>query len=457
MKNWSLKVKVGVYAALLTMVALAAGAALLMALLYFHQIAQLDATMKNGADELLRDLRNFRAGPDDPRRTLGGELIPLSLRDSHVMVEGPEGQLLYRSASLGGLRLDGAPDQVRSGPLPGGKCRIGAWREGPYLVRIGAPLDAIEGFQRDVLRSLWLSLPAVGVVVFFGGHWLGRRAVAPVAALGSAAARISASAPRERLPVPETKDEIARLTEVLNRSFDRLQASYEAARHLAADASHQLKTPVAVLRAGLDHLSRETGLTGPQAAEVAVLLQQTRRLTALIDDLLLLSQADAGRLVLDAAEFDLVPLIAAASDDLQALVSERDIRVEEQLPDRLPVRADRHRVAMVLQNLIENAAKYTPAGGRVRIRAAAADDWAVVGVANTGNPIPAGAREKIFERFHRGPTVGENVRGHGLGLNIARELVRAHGGELLLKDGADPWTDFEFRLPAATSAPAVPA
>jgi signal transduction histidine kinase len=112
---------------------------------------------------------------------------------------------------------------------------------------------------------------------------------------------------------------------------------------------------------------------------------------------------------------------------------------------------------MVLQNLIENAAKYTPAGGRVRIRAAAADDWAVVGVANTGNPIPAGAREKLFERFHRGPTVGENVRGHGLGLNIARELVRAHGGELLLKDGADPWTDFEFRLPAATSAPAVPA
>jgi signal transduction histidine kinase len=453
MKNWSLKAKVGVYAALLTTAALAVGAAVLMPVLYFHQVAQLDAAMKNDADELLRDLRNFRAGPEDPRRPLDDALIPLSLRDRHVMVEGPEGQRLYRSASLGELRLEGAPDELRSGPLLGGNCRIGAWQEGPYLVHVAAPLDAIEGFQRDVLRGLWLSLPAVGMVVFIGGHWLGRRAVAPLAELSDAAGRISASAPHERLPLPETRDEIARLTEVLNRSFDRLQASYEAARHLAADASHQLKTPVAVLRAGLDHLSRETGLNGPQAAEVAVLLQQTRRLTALIDDLLLLSQADAGRLVLEAGDFDLIPLIAAASDDLQALVVERNIQVDEQLPETLPVRADRHRVAMILQNLIENAAKYTPAGGRVRIRASAGKAWSVVSVANTGNPIPAGAREKIFERFHRGPTVGENVRGHGLGLNIARELVRAHGGELLLKDGAEPWTDFEFRLPSAPAEP----
>lgn len=451
MKNWSLKVKVGVYAALLTMVALAAGAAVLMPVLYFHQVSQLDATLKNDAEELIRDLRNFRGAPVDPRRPLGAKFIPLSLRGRFLIVEGPEGQLLYQSPNLRGTRLEGEPGQTRTTELFGRNCRIGAWQEGPYLIRIGTRLGVIERFQKDLRRGILLSLPVVGLVVFIGGHWLGRRAVAPVADLSAAAERISAAAPQERLPMPAANDEIARLTEVLNRSFDRLQASYESATRFSADASHQLKTPVAVLRAGLDHLSRETGLSGPQAAEIAVLRQQTRRLTALIDDLLLLAQADAGRLVLEAEDIDLVPLIAAAEDDLQALVAERGIPVEHELPVTLTAKADRRRVMLVLQNLIENAAKYTPDGGAVRIRAWRDGAWARVAVANSGEAIAVEAREEIFERFRRGPAVGENVRGHGLGLNIARELVRAHGGELQLAPDEDGWIEFEFRLPAAES------
>ena len=447
MKKWSLKVKVGVYAALLTMVALAAGAAVLMPVLYFHQVAQLDETLENDADELLRDLQNFRGAPVDPRRPLGAKFIPLSLRGRFLIVEGPEGQVLYQSPNLRGTRLEGNPGETVTTPLFGRNCRIGAWQEGPYLIRIGTRLGTIERFQKDLRRGILISLPVVGLVVFFGGHWLGRRAVAPVADLSAAAERISAAAPQERLPMPAANDEIARLTEVLNRSFDRLQSSYESATRFSADASHQLKTPVAVLRAGLDHLSRETGLTGPQAAEIAVLRQQTRRLTALIDDLLLLAQADAGRLALEAEEIDLVPLIAAAEDDLQALVSDREIGGEEELPDSLVAKADRRRVMLVLQNLVENSAKYTPDGGTVKISARAEDGWAVVSVANSGAAIPEEAREEIFERFRRGPAVGENVRGHGLGLNIARELVRAHGGELRLVQADEGWIEFEFRLP----------
>jgi signal transduction histidine kinase len=451
MKNWSLKVKVGVYAALLTMVALATGAAVLMPVLYFHQIVQLDETLKNDADELLRDLQNFRGAPVDPRRPLGVKFIPLSLRGRFLVVEGPEGQLLYQSPNLRGTRLEGNPGETVTTPLFGRNCRIGAWQEGPYLIRIGTRLGTIERFQKDLRRGILFSLPVVGLVVFFGGHWLGRRAVAPVADLSAAAERISAAAPQERLPVPAANDEIARLTEVLNRSFDRLQSSYESATRFSADASHQLKTPVAVLRAGLDHLSRETGLTGPQASEIAVLRQQTRRLTALIDDLLLLAQADAGRLALEAEEIDLVPLIAAAEDDLQALVNDREIGVEDELPASLFAKADRRRVMLVLQNLVENAAKYTPDGGTVKIGAREEDRWAVVSVANSGAAIPEEAREEIFERFRRGPAVGENVRGHGLGLNIARELIRAHGGELRLVQADEGWIEFEFRLPGLGS------
>jgi signal transduction histidine kinase len=150
---------------------------------------------------------------------------------------------------------------------------------------------------------------------------------------------------------------------------------------------------------------------------------------------------------LEAEEIDLVPLIAAAEDDLQALVQDRGIRVEEDLPDALVAKADRRRVTLVLQNLVENAAKYTPDGGWVKVSARCDEGCAAVSVANSGVAIPEEAREKIFERFSRGPMVGENVRGHGLGLNIARELIRAHGGDLRLVRADEGWIEFEFRLP----------
>jgi signal transduction histidine kinase len=279
--------------------------------------------------------------------------------------------------------------------------------------------------------------------------WLGRRAVAPVAELSAAAERISADNPRERLPLPAAADEIFKLTEVLNRSFDRLQASYEVASRFSADASHQLKTPVTILRAGLDHLSRATDLSEAQAKEVALLRQQTRRLTSLIEDLLLLAQADAGRVFLERESLDLKSLIQAARDDLEVLVDGRRIQVEESLPDPLPVMADRRLVGMVLQNLVENAAKYTPDGGSIRITGFSKSGWNVVRTANTGAEISAEDRELIFERFRRGAAVGGGVRGHGLGLNIARELLRAHGGELCLNPAEPGWIEFEFRLPTA--------
>ena len=451
-KSWSLKVKVGVYSALVTVVALIAGFAVLMPVLYYHQVSQLDELLKNDAEELLRDLQNFRGAPVDPRRPLAARLIPLSLRGRYLMVEGPEGQVIYRSPNLRDAKLEGEPGKAVTLVIAGRNCRVGVWQEGPYLIRIGTRLGVIEGFQDDLKLALLFSLPVIALVVFIGGVWLGRRAVAPVAGLSAAAERISAANPGERLPLPAAKDEIARLTEVLNRSFDRLQSSYEAATRFSADASHQLKTPVSILRAGLDHLSRETSLTEGQTAEVSLLRQQTRRLTALIEDLLLLAQVDAGRLAMEVAAIDLKPLVEMACDDLETMVAANDIAVALDLPETLPAVADRRRVSLVLQNLVENAAKYTSAGGQVRISGSVADGWTTVKVANTGEPIPDEDREHLFDRFRRGTKVGENVRGHGLGLNIARELIRAHGGELTLCPAEPGWIGFEFRLPSEISA-----
>jgi signal transduction histidine kinase len=443
-KRGSLKFKVGLYSALLTIIALLTGASVLVPAVRIHQITDLDATLESDAHELVRDLRNFRGAPVDPRRPLTLKFIPLSLRGRYLVVEGPEGQTLYQSPNLRGTRLETSTG-AETRELFGHSCRLVTVREEPYLIRIGTRLGTIERFQRDLLRGIGVSVPFVAIVVFLGGWWLGKRAVAPVTAITDAAESITARSLHERLPMPTSRDEIARLTAVLNRTFDRLQASYESATRFSADASHQLKTPVAVLRAGLDHLAS----TADPAIlpEVDGLRHQTRRLTALIEDLLLLAQADAGRLHLEAEQTDLAPLIAASLDDLDVLVDNRDITVKADLTAPLHARADARRIRIILQNLIENAAKYTPDQGEIHVSSKVVGSRILLRLANSGALIPEPDREAVFERFRRGSAVGENIRGHGLGLNIARELARAHGGELAYEVTTDGLNCFELTLP----------
>ena len=248
MNKWSLKVKVGAYAALLTVACLAVTAAVILSWTHFRMLQDVDASLRESAGELVQNLRNFRGVPVNPRRPLSAKFIPVALRDRYLVVMGPERQILYRSPRLGEEELVAGASPLRTIRLLGKPCRVGHFKEAPYEVLIATDLTAMEAARKELRTGFLLALPAVGLLAFFGGIWLGRRAVAPVAALTAAAERISADRPEERLPMPPAKDEIARLTAVVNESFGRLQQSYEAARRFSADASHQLKTPVAVLR-----------------------------------------------------------------------------------------------------------------------------------------------------------------------------------------------------------------
>ena len=444
----SLKMKVGIYSALITILALITGAAVVIPVVRYHQIRQLDEMLENDAHELVRDLQNFRGAPIDPRRPLGAKFIPLSLRGRYLIVEGPEGQTLYQSPNLRGTAITDEIQGAETQQLFGKSCRIVTVREGPYLIRIGTRLGAIDQFQKDMLWGFAIAVPFIGVVVFFGGLWLGRRAVAPVAAITAAAENISANHPDERLPIPKAKDEISRLTQVLNLTFDRLQVSYQTATRFSADASHQLKTPVTILRNDLDTLAATAGLAPEQLEAIDSLRQQTRRLTALIEDLLLLAQVDAGRLQLEARSIDLHSFIGGAKDDLEVLLTDRNITIEIQLHPTLPVRADASHIRLILQNLVENAAKYTPEPGSIRIIGNTHGLSSTLIVANSGPLIPEEDRETIFERFRRGNRVGENIRGHGLGLNIARELARAHGGDITYFSTEEGLNAFKLTLPS---------
>jgi signal transduction histidine kinase len=447
MRRWPLKIKVGVYAALLTMLTLLAGAAAFFSILYFRQLHEVDDQLRDNAEELVRDLRNFRGAPVNPRHPLGIKFVPVDLRDHYLMLLGPEGQVLYHSPNLKGASIVAAPG-FRTLRIAGQRCRTGSFQLGDFNVHVGRSLAAIDAFHRDLRFGLLMTLPLIGVMVFAGGLWLGKQAVEPVAALTAAAEEITVESLTDRLPLPAADDEIARLTVVLNEAFDRMRASYLAAARFSADASHQLKTPVAVLRAGLEAVRDSHELDPEARAEMEVMLGQVRRLSGLIHDLLLLARTDSRRLRLDSQPLDLADLAACGLDDLQTLADE-SISIEDEITSPLIVCADKAHVAMVVQNLVENAAKYTPKGGCVKLSAGPVDGMARFSVANTGAALPEADREGIFERFRRGSLVGENQSGHGLGLNIARELARAHGGDLVLERSDGEWNEFVFTLPLA--------
>ena len=228
----------------------------------------------------------------------------------------------------------------------------------------------------------------------------------------------------------------------------------QRAARFSADTSHQMKTPVTVLRAGLEELLVNDDLRPELREEIGSLVHQTFRLTNIIEDLLLLSRMDAGRLRLELEPVNLNHLIEAWLDDLSAIPEGPDVEVEIDLPEALEIAGEKRYTTLIVQNLLVNARKYNRPGGEIRIVGDEVGDWAVLTIANTGRAIPVAVQEHIFERFHRG-LMAENVPGHGLGLNLARELMQLHHGELRLVQSDDEWTVFELRFRLARRPPAT--
>lgn len=249
-------------------------------------------------------------------------------------------------------------------------------------------------------------------------------------------------------PVEQLEEDSALHQAERQRAESELHAAsleLERSMRFSADASHQLKTPVTVLRAGLEELMKSPSLEAEQKEEVAGLIHQTSRLSGMIHDLLLLARLDAGRMTLNLGEVNLTDLVDSLQDDLSAVPSSPDFDVEVDVPKDMRILGERRYVSIILQNLLENAWKYNQPGGRIAISAEQDERHLIVTIGNTGPGIPPESQELIFERFHRA-AVGENVPGHGLGLNLARELARLHGGELRLVGSRPGWTEFEVRF-----------
>jgi signal transduction histidine kinase len=445
MKRWPLRWKIALYAAGFGIVATIAGAATTWTIMHFSEMAAFDQKIKNEANEIFSQVEKVTQSPER-NESIKTRLLALHTRDRVIELDGADGEVLFVSPALGKSILNDGETGVHTRDLDGRKLRISTFQQNGLTLYLGGDLSEINKIGRDIFWGMFGAIPTVLTVVAIGGRWVARQALGPVEAIRQAAAEISPQRLDQRLPVPPAQDEIAGLVSVLNNTFERLQRSFEQSIRFSADASHHLKTPLAVLRAGVEEILTDPKSTSTQQVRANALLDQIRHLTSVSENLLLLARADAGRLELRRDAFDLREVLDGACDDMRALAEPQGITVETDMPEKLPIVADRFAVELIVQNLIDNAIKYNQVGGCVRLTAQAANRKIEIKIANKGEAIPSERAAHIFERFYRART-DQRAGGQGLGLSIARELADAQQGELVLVSSTTEWTEFKFTLP----------
>jgi len=234
---------------------------------------------------------------------------------------------------------------------------------------------------------------------------------------------------------------------VLNAMMDRLEASFRQAVRFSADASHELKTPLAIMQGELENALQAAEPDSSEQRLFSGLLEETQRLKSITRGLLLLSQADSGQLRLTLEEVNLSSELETLVDDASVLATGSDLHFDLALAPNVRVRADRSLLQMAVLNLLSNAVKYNRSGGRVTVDLTTTGDEIALTVCNTGPGIPAGDQRKVFERFFRGDrTRSRAIDGLGLGLSLAREIVIAHQGRLALQESTPERTCFVLTL-----------
>ena len=373
-------------------------------------------------------------------------LVPLSLRKHLVEVTDATGAVLYLSPRLSQPFPRDGIKEFHNYKIDGKNFRVAEFSENGLTLRAGDDLKEVNQIGRDIFLAMLGAIPTVLLVTLIGSAWVASKAIAPVEEIRQAAKRITAQRLDQRLPVPPTNDEIAGLIEMLNATFERLQRSFEQSARFSADASHHLKTPIAILRADVEEILADVDCSESTQQRAEGVLHRIHHLSSVVDNLLLLSRADAGRVELSKAEIEIGEVLEGILDDALTLAEPLDLTVETNIPKHLMLKADHTFVGMIAQNLVENAVKYNTPGGRIRVEARAVNGHVEMTIGNTGDGIPKERAELLFERFSR-VRGGARVPGHGLGLSIARELARAHGGDVELVRSDGSWTEMRVRLP----------
>jgi two-component system OmpR family sensor kinase len=315
-----------------------------------------------------------------------------------------------------------------------------------YSVAVGVPLDEMLAQWRTLLRACIIGVPIVLLFAVTGGWWLGRHGLRPLTAMSAEAQAITANTLDSRLTVPPAGQELEHLAGSFNRVLDRLGSALSTQRRFMADASHELRTPVSIIRTAADVTLRQPQRTPAEYRDaLAAVSQQSSRLTRLVDDMLVLARADGGGYPLVLADVDLADLVAGCVRELGGRAEDREIRVSTSLHS-VRLKGDEALLRRMFGNLLNNALTYTPRGGTVDVSLERLADLVELRVGDSGPGIPPEDRERVFERFVRlDPARGTG--GAGLGLAIARWVAEAHGGQVRIVTSGPGGSIFAASLP----------
>ncbi|HOV85709.1 MAG TPA: ATP-binding protein [Syntrophobacteraceae bacterium] len=316
------------------------------------------------------------------------------------------------------------------------------------LIQVGTSLQGLRETRFRFMLIMAGLLPLGLLLAAGGGRLLARRALSPVDRMTEAARHISAEHLTEQLEQTGTGDELDRLAATLNDMLKRLDASFRQIRQFSADASHELQTPLTILKGEV-----EVALRAPRSAEeyVATLesaLEEIDRIARLVDGLLTVSRAQAGVLRMDTRPVDLARLLEGELQRLGVLAHGRSVELVSGFIEPLTIPGDAARLQQLFANLLENGLKYTPAGGTVTLSLARNGNWAVTEISDTGIGIDPREREKIFQPFYR-TTQARNLgeKGVGLGLSIVQSIAQAHGGKVEVLGHPGRGSTFKVFLP----------
>ena len=311
------------------------------------------------------------------------------------------------------------------------------------------------GFGVFALGEHWWEVLLAGAlaagIALVIARWVARGMTQPLRDMAQAARRMETGDYSQRV-VTSSRDEVGQLAQAFNRMSAELDQLERLRRDLVANVSHELKTPISALRAHLENLL--DGVERPDPETLQVMLAQSERLGRLVDQLLDLSRLESGDVPLHREPVELGSLVSEVVSEIEVATAGREVALERAVPDGLPaVYADRERLHQVLFNLLDNAVRFTPSGGRVTVSAERHDGSVDVHVADTGPGIPPEHLPRLFERFYRAdPARSQKEGGTGIGLAIARSVVEAHGGRIWADSRQGEGSVFTFELPVATAA-----
>jgi heavy metal sensor kinase len=305
---------------------------------------------------------------------------------------------------------------------------------------------------RGIAEMFAVVIPVAVILATAGGYFLAKKSLAPVVAMSKQAGKISASNLHERLKIRNESDELGHLAKSFNELLDRLDVSFEQQHRFMADASHELRTPVAILRGEAEvSLSREARSQEEYRESLAIVRAEAGRLSQIVEDLFTLARADAGQHPLVKREFYLDELVAEAVRSARALALEKEIALTCEHDEECLFFGDEGLLRRMVMNLVGNAIKYTPRGGKVTVACRVAGGRCILAVSDTGAGIPGELQTRIFDRFFRVDTARSredgDKSGAGLGLSIARWVVEAHQGNLELTRSDAAGSVFSAFLP----------